>query len=184
MNKYRSKNTPEVVQQMRKMAEEGYALQYLARKFNCQPNAVLHRVYDVIPARKATTVQKKKYLERSKLTVDDVNKIRSLAVKSGINAVELGRMYGVSQTTALSVVNGKTFRWVPGMTLKGLIRPIDYDPKFKTDRTRGAKTGTKQAVKSGVLKKYAKIHGVSASTICKWLKSGKLKAKKNECFHY
>jgi len=176
---YKAKHSSEDVQRMRKMAEEGYAINYIARKFKCCPNAAYHRVYDVIPARVATPVQQKRYLKRSNLEIADVKRIRQLALQ-GMNAVEIGKIYGISQTTALSIVNGKTFRWVPGKTLKGIIHPVNYEPKIKTDRRRGPKNGSKRSVKSGVLIKYAEKHGVGTSTICRRIKKGKIKIKKDD----
>lgn len=180
MNKYKSKHTSSQIQEMRNLVEDGYAVQYVARKFKCRPNAVLHHVYDLILPRKVPKKKQERYLLSSNLTVAKVQQIRKLAMEQDISAMELSRRYGISHTAALSIVNGKTFRWLAGLTKKGYIEPIEYEIVLKTDRIRGAKRGSKQKVKPGVLIKYAEIHGVKPTTICRWIKKGKFKVKENE----
>lgn len=181
MNKYKSKHTLSQIQGMRDLVKDGYAVQYVARKFKCRPNAVLHHIYDLILPRKVSKEKQERYLLSSNLTIAKVQQIRKFAVKQGISALELSRRYNISPTAALSIVNGKTFRWLAGLTKKGYIEPIEYENiQLKTDRKRGAKKGSKHKVKFGVLIKYAEIHGVKPTTICRWIKKGEFKVKKNE----
>jgi len=179
-SKYHSKLSSAQVQQIRSLVDEGYAVLYVARKFNCRPNSVLHHVFDLIPPRKVSKKMQQRYLKSSNLTISQVKKIRQLSLKNGVSAAELGRGFNISLTSALAVVNGKTFRWVPGWAKCGEIMPIEYEFKPKTDLTRGPKIGSKKKVKSGILLKYAEIHHVKPTTICRWVKMGKLKIKKNE----
>jgi DNA invertase Pin-like site-specific DNA recombinase len=179
-NRYVSKFNADQIKRMRYLYDQGYALRYIARKFNCNPHAVWHRVYDLSPPQKLSAKIKRHYLRNSKLTEVDVRKIRILAVKQGINAVEIGKIYGISQSTALAIINGKTFRWINGETKKGMIEVIEYNYRPKTDLKCGPKPGSKSKVKQGVLIKYAKQYGVKPCTICRWMKKGKFKVKKSE----
>lgn len=179
-SKYCSKLSPNDVLRMRKMAEKGLAIQDIARQFKCRPNAVYHRVYDVIPPRIFTDVEIKKSLRMSKLTIAKVRKIRELSVKKGVDAVSLAKKYNVSPTTILGIVNGKTFRWIEGETRKGYIKPIEYKATIISDKKRGTKKGTRKTLKNGTLLKYAKKHGIHKSTVCKQIKNGKIKISKSE----
>lgn len=179
-NKYKRKHTLRQIQQMRDLVEQGYAIHYIARKFGCYTNAVWYHVYDLIFPKKVSEKRQKMYLRTSNLTIVKVQKIRKLGVEKRINAVVISKKFGISPTAALSIIKGRTFRWVPGMTKSGKIEPVEYDFKPKTDLVRGPKIGSKQKVKSGVLIKYAKIYSVKPTTVCRWIKLGKLKLKKSE----
>ena len=179
-SKYHSKFSSMQIQQMRSLVDEGRAVLYVARKFNCRPNSVLHHVFDLITPRKVSKKMQQRYLKSSNLTISQVKEIRQLSLKKGMSATELGKRYNISQTAALAIVNGKTFRWIPGQAKCGEIVPIEYNFRPKTDLIRGPKKGSKKRVKSGVLVKYAERHHVKPTTICRWVKMGKLKLKKNE----
>ena len=179
-SKYRSKFTSDQIRKMRKLVEDGYALHYVARKLGCCANAVCHHTFDLIPPKKVSKIMQKRYMQSSNLTIAKVQKIRELGVTKRYSAVEIGDIFGISPTSALSIIKGKTFRWLPGMTLSGEIVPIEYDFKPKSDLTRGPKFGSKQKVKSGVLLKYAEKYGVKPTTICRRIKKGTLKIKKSE----
>jgi len=159
---------------MRKLVEDGFAIHYIARKFECRANAVWFHVFDLIPPQKLSKEQQKRNLRGSNLTISKVQRIRKMGVKDKIPANAIARIFGISNTAALSIIKGRTFRWIPGETLSGEIIPIEYEYTAKTDRKRGPKMGSKKRVRAGVLKKYGKIHGVDASTVCKWVKQGKL----------
>lgn len=179
MKDYKSKFNKNQVLKMREMAEKGFALSYIARKFSCCTNAVVHRVFSCIPPRKVSKEKQKLYLRNSKLSPDDVKRIRKLGLE-GMDAVAIGKIYGISQTASLAIINGKTFRWIPGNTLSGYIKPISYDPMLKTDKVRGHKRGSKRRVKNGILLKYAEKYNVSPSTICRRISRGALKLKDSE----
>jgi len=176
---YKSKFNKNQVLKMREMAEEGYAISYIARKFDCCANSIVHRVFDVITPRYIPKEKQKLYLKNSKLHITDVKRIRKLGVE-GVDAVAIGKIYGISQTTALAIINGKTFRWIPGNTLSGYINPISYDPMLKTDKIRGPKKGSKKKVKNRVLLKYAEKYKISLSTVCRRVSKGYLKLKSEE----
>ena len=179
-NRYISKFSSKQVKEIRDLYFQGYALRYIARKFDCNANAIWHRVFDLNIPKMVTSKIKKHYLRNSKLTEKDVRTIRELAIKRRMNAVQIGRMYGLSQTAALSIINGKTFRWIAGVTKKGKIELVEYNERPISDQKGGPKIGSKQKVKPGVLLKYSQKYNVMPCTICRWIKKGKLKVKKSE----
>lgn len=170
---------------MRDLFEKGYAVSYIARKFECKPNAVWNTVYDLAECRKLSKEEEKYALRFSKVTKKQVLKIRRDAHKHGCKSWEISETYGISQTGALCIIKGKTFRW-----LGGWVRPSAYGPwKFlvpipskkeirRTDLRRGPKKGSKPKVKSGTLLEIAKKRGISTSSVCRLIKSGKIKVPK------
>ncbi len=179
-NRYRRKFTSKQIEEMRGLVEDGYGIHFVARKLGCRANAVWHHVFDLIPPKKLTKKEQDRNLRGSNLTITKVKRIRELGVGEGFSAKEIARKFNISSTSALSIIKGKTFRWIPGKTLSGVIVPIEYKYEPKTDLTRGPKKGSKKKVKTGVLEKYAKTHGVDTTTICRWIQKGKLKLKKSE----
>ena len=179
-SKYCSKLSQKDVMKMKRLTEEGLAIQYIARLFGCRPNAVYYRVYDTMPPRVFTETEKLKSLRMSKLSVAKVKRIRKLAVEKGIDAVSLAKKFNVSQTAILGIVNGRTFRWIEGETKKGYLKPIEYKNIVTSDKRRGHKIGGKRRVKHGVLLKYAKKYGIHTSTACRWIKKGRIKVKTSE----
>jgi len=168
-------------QQMKKLYEEGYAINFIARKFCCRQQTVWNCVFQssipVIPSKNILL----RNIKCSKLTKDNVTQIRTLA-RSGLDSVAISKMYKISQTTTLNVIRGKTFRWIKGWIRPDInskfiyIKPLNITlPKPKSDRFCGAKAGSKKTVPRGYLLKLAAKHKRSTSTICRWMKKGKIK---------
>jgi|GEM_PF-3994329 len=178
-SKFCSKFKPSQVKEMKELAAKGYAIAYIARLFNCCQNAVSNRVFMDIPPKAISLRKQKLFMRYSNLTVKQVQAIRKAGLE-GVSSVELSKKYNISQTTALGIIRGKTFRWLPGKTKSGEIIPIEYTASIISDKRRGAKKKSKKLVKSGVLIKYAKKYDVDTSTICRWIRKGKLKVKKSE----
>jgi hypothetical protein len=179
MKKFERRMKPAEKQMMRQLYEENYALGFIARKFNCCVNTVWNNVFDI----SVSCLSKEKIkctIKTSKVTPKEVKKIRLFA-KNGQNAVQLSKLYGISQTATLSIIRGRTFRWIPGW-----IRPYQnqkffyYKPinikqeKPKTDKKPGAKLGVKKVSSRGEVLRLAKKYNVSSSTICRWRKKGKI----------
>ena len=165
---------------MRNLFEKGYAVQYIARKFKCWPNAVWNNVFDLAPAKFLSNAKIDEIYKKSSLIPKDITNIRQLA-KKGMGSPTIAELYGIGQSTALSIIRGRTFRWVKGWTRPHGTTWIYLDPvemphfRVKTDKTYGPKSGTRHQVEPGILLKLSKKYGVSPSTICKWRKKGKLK---------
>jgi len=161
------------------MFEQNYALSFIARKFDCRPVAVWNNVFDLSPHSNFSPVKSKWAMNTAKISIANVKKIRA-RVPKGITASEARKLYNISQSAALSIIRGKTFRWVPGWTRPYAdtlvyLEPIDLpERKIKTDRVRGAKPGSSWTVKRGTIIKLAKKYGMSKSTICRWRQRGKL----------
>lgn len=178
--KYKAKFNPLQIQEMRKLFEDGYGIGYIARKFDCWTNAVWHHVYDLSTPRIVTKKEKKLYTRNSILTVKDICKIRQSGL-SGVSAADIGQSFNISETTALGIIKGKTYRWVKGSVSIGEITPIDIPKeKRKTDLKSGLRPGQKRSVKSGVLVKLGKKYGVEPCTIRRWVLKGKLKICKSD----
>lgn len=172
-SKYKSKFTPQQRVKIRKLYEDGYGICYLARQFECWPNAIWNMVYDLSIPRKASKKEKKLFLTNSKLTEKDIHDIRKLA-KYGTTYI--ANKYGISQTAALGIVNGKTYRWIKGDTLKGTLEPLEVTKiRRKTDKKPGSKPGVKKTVARGTLIELSKKHGVQPCTIRRWILKGKIK---------
>jgi hypothetical protein len=179
-SKYNPKFSALQVQDMRKLFEEGYGIGYIARKFNCYPNTVWHHVFDLSTPRIITKKEKELFTHNSKLSVKDVCKIRNLGLK-GVSSADVGLSFGISETCALGIMKGKTYRWVEGPISKGEITPISIPKEIrKTDLKSGIKTGQKRSVKSGVLIRLGKKYGVAPCTIRRWIVKGKIKIKKSD----
>ena len=172
-SKFKSKFTPQQRAEIRKQYETGYGICFLARKYNCWPNAIWNIVYDLSKPIKASEKEKKLFLKNSKLTEKNVLEIRKLA-KHG--SPYIAKKFNISQTTALGIMNGKTYRWVKGETVKGTLEPIEVARvRRKTDMKPGSKPGVKKTVARGALIKLAKKHGVKPCTIRRWILKGKIK---------
>lgn len=107
--------TPLQKQEMRSLFQDGYALSYIARKFDCRPVAVWNNVFDLSPATTFSPVKLKWAMNTARISVANVKKIRA-KVPKGISAPEAARLYNISESAALAIIRGKTFRWVPGWT--------------------------------------------------------------------
>lgn len=166
-------------QKMRSLFQEGYALSFIARKFDCRPVAVWNNVFDLSPATCFSPIKSKWAMNTARISIANVKKIRARVLK-GIKSTEASQLYGISESAALGIIKGKTFRWVPGWTRPYAetfvyLQPMDLpEPERKTDKVRGAKLGSAWSVKKGELIRLAKKHNVSTSTICRWKKKGKL----------
>lgn len=179
-NGYNKRHTQNQINQMRQLVNDGYGIHYVARRFECCANSVFYHVYDLIPPKKISNKDQKRFLKNSNLTISKVKQIRKLNLERNVSASQLAKRFDISQTAALGIINGRTFRWVAGKTKKGEIVPVEYEYISKTDLKRGPKKGSTRRVKNGVLHKYAKKYGVKNCTICRWIKKGKLKLRENE----
>lgn len=166
-------------QKMRNMFVEGYALSYIARKFACRPVAVWNNVFDLSPSMVFSKEKQKWAMNVSTVSIKIVKKIRS-KVPRVITSKEAAEMAGISQSAALAIIRGKTFRWIPGWTrpykdILVYLEPEEYPHEIKkTDKVRGCKKGSIRTAKSGELIKLAKKYKVSTTTICRWRKKGKM----------
>jgi hypothetical protein len=163
--------------EMRDLYSEGYALSYIARKFKCLTNAVWNNVFDLSTPMLLSEARIKAALKVCKVTVDDVVAIRK-RVKSGTDSWTEATQYGISQTTALGIIRGRTFRWVGGWTRPRAGEPLVFIKPIKnnkskplTDKKPGCKKGSKHRMPSGSLLVLAKKYKVSTSTICRRLKN-------------
>jgi hypothetical protein len=173
--KFKRKITPKQHEKMRALFKKGYSIYHIARVFRCWPNTVWTHVYDLSPSRKITPQERNLFTKFSKLSDTDVLKIRKLAL-NGYGSPQLAKMYGLSQSAVLGIINGKTYRWVQGPTKKEKLNPIDMDRiKRKTDLRPGTKVGTKQSVPRGTLIDLAEKYQVAPCTIRRWFVRGKLK---------
>lgn len=167
------------INEMRDLFLKGYALSYIARYFDCRPVAVWNNVFDLSPPEVFSKEKQKWAMTGSKISISDVKKIRS-RVPKGITAPEVMKIYGISETSALAIIRGKTFRWIPGWTRpRGeelvYLQPVEMPKETrKTDQVRGCKKGSKRSVKPGALIELAKKYKVSTSTICRWRSKGKI----------
>jgi hypothetical protein len=173
-SKYGRKITPEQREKMRELFKNGFGIHFIARKFKCWPNAVWNHVYDLSPPRKVSIKEKIHFTRNSGLTDMDIVSIREMATR-GYGSTHIARVFGISQSAAIGIINGKTYRWVESKTQKGLLKPIEIErTRRKTDLRPGAKLGSKQSVPSGTLKKLAKKHHVATCTIRRWIVKGKI----------
>ncbi len=173
-SKYGRKITPQQREKMRELFQNGYGTYFIARKFKCWPNAVWNHVYDLSPPRKISPEEKEHYMKNSKLTDMDVVRIREMSAR-GYGSSDIARIFKISRSAAVGIVNGKTYRWVESETLKGSLKPIEIERmRRKTDLRPGAKPGSKQSVPQGTLIKLAKKHHVATCTIRRWIVKGKI----------
>lgn len=172
--------TPPQRKEMRDLFLKGYTVSYIARIFSCRPVAVWNNVFDLSIPTTFDPIKQKCAIRASKISVTDVKRLRK-KVPKGISAGEASKQYSISESAALAIIRGKTFRWVPGWTRPYAdkliyIEPISLPKEIKkTDLVRGCKPGSFHSVESGALLKLAKKHGVSTSTICRWRLKGKIK---------
>lgn len=192
ISKYSRRLTQIQKGKIRDLHQEGYSMGYIARKFRCQINTVWNNVFDLDPAYTLSEARKACAIKCSKLTVPEVLEIRELSHKNKkkYNAIALAERFGVSQTTILGVIRGKTFRW-----LGSWIRPRDDDsdiyleplneirPPVMSDLTPGPKKGSHKQFKRGTILKIANAMNLSPSSICRKIKSGKIKIKAGEICH-
>jgi hypothetical protein len=177
-SKFRRKFSLQQRMKIRQLYDDGYGMCYLARKFKCWPNAIWAMVYDLATPRKASKKEQAHFIRSSKVTIDDVIEIRRLA-KQGHGSPFFAKMYGISQTTALNIMNGKTYRWLKGYTKKGFLNPIKISRiRRKTDLKPGAKPGIKKTVPRGMLIILSKKYKVAPCTICRWIHKGKINIKR------
>jgi len=169
------KLTQNKIRTIRELFQEGYAQQYLARKFHVQNWTINHHIFDLIPANSTSP-----RVARKSLTEEQVLKLRILAVTENIPSNSLGEMFRVSPSTALSCLKGKTYRWVGGPTKPHRSSPIvTLKPvalgyiKPRSDRKPGPNSKTTRQIKWGGLLKLSKKYRMKPSTLCKHLKSGK-----------
>jgi hypothetical protein len=173
-SKYGRKITPEQREKMRELFRSGYGIGFIARKFKCWPNTVWNHVYDLSPPRKVSIKEKNHYTRNSTLTDMDIIRIREMSAR-GQGSMQIARTFEISQSAAIGIINGKTYRWVESKTQKGFLKPIEIERiRRKTDLRPGAKLGSKQSVPSGTLKKLAIKHHVAPCTIRRWVVKGKI----------
>ena len=143
------------IQKMRDLFEMGFTVAYIARKFDCWPNAVWHHVFDLSVPRKLADKEIALYKKNSILTDKQVLDIRKLAI-NGLGSDTLASLYNISKSSALSILKGKTYRWLESETSSGPIFPIKIDKiKRKSDLKPGIKPGQKKQIKNGVLLQLA-----------------------------
>lgn len=179
-NKFARKFTALQINTMRELFKANYSLGYISRKFDCKTNAVWNNVFD-LSNHDLTEGKKKCAKSSSKLTDEQVQSMRLLA-KRGDGSCVLAKMFKISQSAALGVIKGKTYRRVPGwIRLKRNLQFVYHEPskqpqeEIKSDKCRGTKLGSKRLAKSGEVLKMAKKYNVSKSTICKWRDKGLIK---------
>lgn len=177
--KRKHKNSPrfnwESREKIRGLYLEGYATSYLARKYKCNINAIWNVVFDLqIPYRPESYL--KAYKKTARLTEAQVKKIRHLAIDKNVGNNELATKFNVSGSTILSVVKGRTYRWVPGKIRPRMgelryIEPLSgRAPQTKSDRKSGPNENTVRLADHGECLKLAKINKVSPSAISRWLR--------------
>ena len=150
---------------------EGYCVEALARMFDCQSNAILQHVYDLI-------IPETRMKRTGKLSEREVIAIRSLSLEKGLSSPVLASAFNVSETTILGVVNGKFYRWVPGRVRGRNGDVVDIPENFFVERrtqTKGVrKSGpnsrSKRLVPAGALIPIAKKYGVATCTISRWIR--------------
>ena len=163
-------------EKIREMYQEGYCSAAIAREFNCHVNAIMHHISDlVIPIHNTKNT-------KAKLTNKQVKQIRTKYIKNGLAAPILAEIYSVSQSTILNVIHGIYYRHVPGEVISKsgtvYVLPENYASGKATNTKGRLKGGPRPGTirrQNGILKRLAKKHKVTTSTICKWLKNGKLK---------
>lgn len=168
--------------------DEGYCEREIARRLNVQPNTVHNHVFDRMPPAKISAGEKRRISKLLSLSEKQVIRLRQQGCLHGVPATELARKFGVAQTTALSCLKGRTYRWVGGPTIPRfkLRRPINeqeivwLEPgepvvKHRKGQKRGPKFGSVKLVRMGELKKAADKIGMKPCTISKWVHDGKLK---------
>jgi hypothetical protein len=118
------------------------------------------------------------------LTEKQVLKIRELSYKDKkiYHSAKIAEMFGIGATAALGIIRGKTFRWVGSWTRPhDKEEPVYLKPRKAgretriSDKKRGRKIGQKITVQPGALLKLAKKYKVSPSSVCRWIKKGKIK---------
>lgn len=157
--------------------KKGICISEIARIFNCRTNAIQHHIG-------CLSVPYYGNIKRNcKLKYYEVKQIRKKYIYQKIAAPILAKEYNVSETTILNVVNGIFYRWVDGVVKDkdGIIHVIpkkNYTEErylLKGKKKPGAKEGSTKKNSDGSLIKLAKKYKVSTSTICKWIKKGKIK---------
>ena len=163
---------------MRSLYEQGYAVQYIARRFNCRSNAVWNRVFDLSAPRHLSPGERKRAAASKKFTAREVKAIRRRAISEGVSSAALAQEYGVSQACTLGIIRGKTYRWVAGWIRPSRNGPLvklvpgDYpEHPQKTDLKRGFKAGVSvRSVPHGTLVRLSKMTGLSKSTLSRMLR--------------
>lgn len=159
--------------EVRRLYREGYCQSAIARKFGVGLQTISYHLRDlIIPA-----------INRSngnKLTAAQVRRIRRLHIIHKIPCAHIARDYNVSDSAVLNVVHGVFYRWVSGeiITPEGVIEHLSGETSTsplntKGEKKRGHKKGAKRRP-HGSLLPIARKYGVSTSTVCRWLKSGKV----------
>lgn len=191
MNKYARRITPAQKKKIEDLFDKGYCAREIARRLKVNPNAVWNHVFDRTPPMLMSEAEKRRVNRLLSLTESQVKSLRKEACIKGVPSPDLARKYKISQTTALSCIKGRTYRWVPGPTIPHfkIRRPLNeqevvwLEPEapFVVLRRKGQKPGPKpgtvRMVRQGELERVAKKRGVAPCTISKWLHDGKIEAK-------
>lgn len=189
-SKYARKVTAAQKRKIKELYEDGFCAREIARRININPNAVWNYVFDKDPPIRMSKGEKRRIEKLVSLTEKQVMEMRKEACLKGVPSLQLADKYGVSQTTALSCIKGRTYRWVPGPTIPHfkIGRPIheqevvwlNPEDSFGPIRRKGQKSGPKQGtvrmVRMGELERVAKKRGLAPCTISKWLHDGKIQA--------
>lgn len=177
-SKYRPRFNFEQINQMKTLYENGYGIGYIARQFKCYPNNVWHHVYRLDIPRQISRTEKKQYAKHSKLTEKEIIKIRNC----GRGSPYVAKMYNISQSCALGILNGKMYRWIKSTTRKNeSIVPIDFPKiKRKTDLKPGLRKGQPRSVPHGTLILLSKKYKVAPCTIRRWILKKKINKKEIE----
>lgn len=187
-SKFAKRCTDVQIKRMEELFDQGYCACEIARRLGVNSNAVWNHVFDRVPSAKISKGEKRRISKLLALTEKQVIALRKEGCIHGTPCTELARKYGVSQTTALSCLKGRTYRWVSGPTIPHfkIRRPIHeqevvwLEPGEQIVKKRkGMKCGMKlnsvKLVKTGELLKAAEKIGVETCTISRWVHKGKLK---------
>lgn len=161
------------VSEIRALFKEGYAENYISRRYGVYPNTIRNIIYDLRGAGRRN---------KSCLFTDkQVKQIRDLVILKGMPSKTVAQKFKYPERTVLDVVRGRTYRWVSGWIRPEMGRlvyhhaPMIESIRGITDQKPGAKKGTKREVKNGELIRVAKIFNVKPCTIRRWIVRGKLK---------
>ena len=188
-SKFARKVTAEQKRRIYDLYDAGYCAREIARRLGLQPNAIWNHVFDRDPPMALTERNKSRVTRLLSLTERQVLAMRKAACLKGVPSPALAERYGVSQTTALSCIKGRTYRWVGGPTIPRfkIRRPLGEqnivwlnpeEPLFirRMGQKPGPKPDTVRMVKQGELERVAKARGIAPCTVSKWLHDGKIQA--------
>lgn len=160
-------------QEMRQLVSDGWAFSYIARRYHCNVNAVYNNTFDVLPPVVLSDGKEKWARKASKIKICDVRRVRKMLKKNpSLSARFVMRHLGVSESSALSLIKGRTFRWVGGWTRPHYKKPLVYLEPIEasgigilSDRRPGPKFGMRDKAPYGSVKAEAERLGVSRSLI-------------------